>query len=121
MGWVQGAGTPVGMIGEMLAAGLNSNCGGRDHIALDVERQIALWMAQAFGFPDEASGIFVTGASMANFLSLLVAPRTSAASERATQRPQRAGFDAGGLRLERGAPMRAPGDGASGLGAGICA
>jgi aromatic-L-amino-acid/L-tryptophan decarboxylase len=73
MGWAQGAGTPVGMIAEMLAAGMNSNCGGRNHIAIDVERQIARWMAQAFGFPLDASGIFVTGASMANFLSLLVA------------------------------------------------
>ncbi|QGM46897.1 pyridoxal phosphate-dependent decarboxylase family protein [Methylocystis heyeri] len=78
MGWVQGAGTPVGMVAEMLAAGLDSNCGGRNHIALDVERQIALWMAQAFGFPPEASGIFVTGASMANFLSLLVARERAA-------------------------------------------
>jgi len=73
MGWVQGAGTPVGMVADMLAAGVNPNCGGRNHIAIDVERQIALWMAQAFGFPKDASGIFVTGASMANFLSLLVA------------------------------------------------
>ncbi|MGJ0392801.1 MAG: pyridoxal phosphate-dependent decarboxylase family protein [Methylocystis sp.] len=73
MGWVQGAGTPVGMIAEMLAAGMNSNCGGRNHIAIDVERQIAKWMAQAFGLPQDASGIFVTGTSMANFLSLLVA------------------------------------------------
>ena len=73
MGWVQGAGTPAGMVAEMLAAGMNSNCGGRNHIAIDVERQIARWMAQAFGFPADASGIFVTGASMANFLSLLVA------------------------------------------------
>jgi aromatic-L-amino-acid decarboxylase len=73
MGWAQGAGTPAGMIAEMLAAGMNANCGGRNHIAIDVERQIARWMAQAFGLPMEASGIFVTGASMANFLSLLVA------------------------------------------------
>ncbi|HEY8163555.1 MAG TPA: pyridoxal-dependent decarboxylase [Methylocystis sp.] len=73
MGWVQGAGTPVGMIAELLAAGMNSNCGGRNHIAIDVERQIAKWMAQAFGLPQDASGIFVTGTSMANFLSLLVA------------------------------------------------
>jgi glutamate/tyrosine decarboxylase-like PLP-dependent enzyme len=73
MGWAQGAGTPVGMIAEMLAAGLNSNCGGRNHIALDVERQIAAWMAEAFGFPADASGVFVTGTSIANFLSLLVA------------------------------------------------
>ena len=73
MGWAQGAGTPVGMISEMLAAGMNSNCGGRNHIALDVEKQIARWVAQLFDFPLDASGIFVTGASIANFYSLLVA------------------------------------------------
>src|ERR1700688_2317755 len=73
MGWVHGAGTPVGMIAEMLAAGLNANCGGRNHIALDVERQIAAWSAQLFGFPAEASGVFVTGTSAANHLALLVA------------------------------------------------
>lgn len=73
MGWVHGAGTPVGMIAEMLAAGLNMNCGGRNHIALDVERQIAAWAAELFGFPPSASGVFVTGTSAANHLALLVA------------------------------------------------
>jgi glutamate/tyrosine decarboxylase-like PLP-dependent enzyme len=73
MGWVHGAGTPVGVIGEMLAAGFNANCGGRDHIGLEVERQITRWMAEVFGFPAGASGVFVTGTSMANFLALLVA------------------------------------------------
>jgi glutamate/tyrosine decarboxylase-like PLP-dependent enzyme len=73
MGWVHGAGTPVGMVAEMLAAGLNSNCGGRNHIALDVERQVVRWAAEMLGFPQSASGVFVTGTSMANFLALLVA------------------------------------------------
>jgi glutamate/tyrosine decarboxylase-like PLP-dependent enzyme len=73
MGWVQGAGTPVGIVADMLAAGLNPNCGGRNHIANDVERQITLWLAELFGFPREASGIFVTGTSMANLLAVLVA------------------------------------------------
>src|SRR6185312_9297706 len=77
MGWVHGAGTPAGMIAEMLAAGLNANCGGRNHIALDVERQIAAWAAQLFGFPAEASGVFVTGTSAANHLALLVARNAS--------------------------------------------
>ena len=31
MGWVHGGGTVVGMLAEMLAAGLNANLGGRDH------------------------------------------------------------------------------------------
>lgn len=73
MGWVHGAGTPVGMVAEMLAAGLNSNCGGRNHIALDVERQVVRWAAEMLGFPDTSSGVFVTGTSMANFLAVLVA------------------------------------------------
>jgi aromatic-L-amino-acid decarboxylase len=73
MGWVHGGGTPVGMVAEMLAAGLNSNCGGRDHIAVDIEREITLWLAEAFEFPGESSGIFVTGSSMANMIAALVA------------------------------------------------
>src|SRR5580765_2728461 len=31
MGWVQGGGTAVGMLAEMLAGGLDANLGGRDH------------------------------------------------------------------------------------------
>jgi aromatic-L-amino-acid/L-tryptophan decarboxylase len=72
-GWAHGAGTPAGVIAELIAAALNANCGGRDHIGPIVERQIAGWAAVAFGFPAESSGVFVTGASQANFLGLLVA------------------------------------------------
>jgi aromatic-L-amino-acid/L-tryptophan decarboxylase len=80
MGWVHGAGTPVGMVAEMLAAGLNANCGGRDHIAIEIEKEIALWLAEAFGFPQDASGVFVTGTSMANLVAAVVA-RTDALGE----------------------------------------
>lgn len=73
MGWVHGGGTPVGMLAEMLAAGLNANLGGRDHMPIEVERQIADWARQWFGFPPGASGLFVTGTSMANFMAILVA------------------------------------------------
>jgi glutamate/tyrosine decarboxylase-like PLP-dependent enzyme len=73
MGWVQGGGTPVGMLAEMLAAGLNANVGGRDQIPLEVERQITEWMRALFGFPEGASGLFVTGTSVANFLAVVVA------------------------------------------------
>jgi len=65
------------MLAEMLAAGLNANLGGRDHIPVEVERQIVEWMRQMFDFPNAASGIFVTGTSMANLMAVLVA-RTSA-------------------------------------------
>jgi glutamate/tyrosine decarboxylase-like PLP-dependent enzyme len=73
MGWVQGGGTGVGMLAEMLAGGLDANLGGRDHMPIEVERQVALWMAELFGFGPEASGIFLTGTSLANFCAVLVA------------------------------------------------
>jgi glutamate/tyrosine decarboxylase-like PLP-dependent enzyme len=72
-GWAHGAGTPVGVVAELVAAALNANCGGRDHVGPVVERQVARWAAEAFGFPEGSSGVFVTGASQANFLGLLVA------------------------------------------------
>jgi aromatic-L-amino-acid decarboxylase len=76
MGWVHGGGSVVGMLAEMLAGGLNANLGGRDHVPIEVERQIVEWTGQMFGFPPGASGVFVTGTSMANLLAVLVA-RTS--------------------------------------------
>ncbi len=76
MGWVHGAGTPVGVVAEMLAAGLNANLGGRDHVPIEVERQIVAWMRKLFGFPEGATGLFVTGTSMANLIAVLVARDT---------------------------------------------
>jgi aromatic-L-amino-acid/L-tryptophan decarboxylase len=82
---VHGGGTAVGMLAEMLAAGLNANLGGRDHIPVEVERQIVEWTRSMFGFPAEASGIFVTGTSMANLMAVLVA-RTSMLGQSVRQR-----------------------------------
>lgn len=84
MGWVHGGGTAVGMLAEMLAAGLNANLGGRDHMPIEVERQIVEWMRRLFGFPDSATGISVTGTSMANLMAVLVA-RNSALGTLARQ------------------------------------
>ncbi len=77
MGWVQGGGTPVGMLADMLAAGLNANLGGRDQMPIEVEKQVTQWMRELFQFPESASGLFVTGTSIANFIAVLVA-RTKA-------------------------------------------
>jgi glutamate/tyrosine decarboxylase-like PLP-dependent enzyme len=73
MGWVQGGGTAVGMLAEMLAGGLNANLGGRDHMPIAVEQQIMRWVRDIFGFPETAGGLFLTGASQANFVAVLIA------------------------------------------------
>src|SRR5471030_157718 len=77
MGWVHGGGTPAGMLAEMLAAGLNANLAGRDQVPIEVERQVVQWVREMFDFPDTASGLFVTGSSIANLIAVLVA-RTAA-------------------------------------------
>src|ERR1700737_2448294 len=84
MGWVHGGGNAPGMLAEMLAAGLNANLGGRDHIPIEVERQVVEWTRSMFGFPSGASGIFVTGTSMANLMAVLVA-RTAALGQSVRQ------------------------------------
>ena len=94
MGWVQGAGTPVGMLAEMLAGGLNANLGGRDHAPIEVEREVTGWVRQIMGFPETASGLFVTGASMANFIGLLVARNRALGPQ-----VRRRGLAASGKRL----------------------
>jgi glutamate/tyrosine decarboxylase-like PLP-dependent enzyme len=82
MGWVQGSGAPVGVLAELLAAGMNMNCGGRDHVGIALEQQVALWVRGWFGFPETSQGLFCTGASGANFVACLAA-RTRALGETA--------------------------------------
>lgn len=73
VGWVHGGGNPVGMLAELLAGGLNANLGGRDHAPVEVERQVIRWSAEMLGFPATASGVLVTGTSLANLIAVLVA------------------------------------------------
>ncbi len=82
-GWVQGSGTTAGLVAEIVAATMNSNCGGRDHGAVYVEREVIRWCAGAFGFPLDSSGVLVTGTSQAMVLALAVArTKTLGASTR---------------------------------------
>ena len=94
MGWVQGGGSSVGMLAEMLAGALNANLGGRDHMPIAVEQEVLGWVRQMFGFPDTATGLFLTGTSQANFLAVLIA-RTRALGKGVRQD----GLQAGDQRL----------------------
>lgn len=72
-GWVQGNGTPFGMMADMLASGLNPHLAGFDQAPTLVEHQVIRWFAELMGLPAAASGLMVTGGSMANILGLAVA------------------------------------------------
>jgi glutamate/tyrosine decarboxylase-like PLP-dependent enzyme len=77
-GWVMGTGTPFGMLAEMAAATMNPNMGGGDHAANEVEKQVLSWLKEMVGFPGDASGLLVSGGSMANLVGLTVARNTMA-------------------------------------------
>ncbi len=77
MGWVHGGGNAVGMLAELLAAGLNANLGGRDHAPIEVERQVIAWAAAMLGLPPGTTGLLVTGSSIANLIAVLTARRAA--------------------------------------------
>ncbi len=72
-GWVQGTGNAAALVAELVAAAMNSNCGGRDHGAVYVEREVIRWCAECFGFPSSASGVLVSGTSQATVLAFATA------------------------------------------------
>lgn len=76
-GWVHGNGLASGILAEMLAAALNENCGGRDHAGLYVERCVIDWSKAIFNFPPAATGLLVSGTSMATLLGLAIARHAS--------------------------------------------
>lgn len=72
-GWVHGSGTPQNLLAEIVAAAMNANLGGRDHGGIYVERQVIRWCRELFGFPETASGLIVSGTSLATIIALKVA------------------------------------------------
>lgn len=72
-GWVQGTGTPLSMIAEMLGAAFNPHLAGFNQAPTSVEHQVVRWIAELMGFPRDASGLMVTGGSLANMIGLAVA------------------------------------------------
>ena len=72
-GWYMGNGTVLGALADFMAAITNSNLGGGNHAAILVEEQVVNWMKEMIGFPKDASGLLVSGGSMANFVGLTVA------------------------------------------------
>jgi aromatic-L-amino-acid decarboxylase len=77
-GWVKGTGTAEGMLAEMLAAGMNCNVSGFDDSATLVETQVLSWCKQMLRYPGEASGLLVSGGSLANLVGLAVARQAMA-------------------------------------------
>ncbi|WP_052496235.1 pyridoxal phosphate-dependent decarboxylase family protein [Pedobacter lusitanus] len=71
--WVQGTGTPFGVLAEMLSAAMNPNVTIGEHAPMYVDQQVVNWCKQIMNYPESATGILLSGASMANITALNVA------------------------------------------------
>ncbi|HEY0143204.1 MAG TPA: pyridoxal-dependent decarboxylase [Thermoanaerobaculia bacterium] len=72
-GWVQGNGTPVGMLADFLASAMNPHLAGFDHAPALVEQQVIDWLVELMGMPSGASGVLTSGGTVANLIGLAVA------------------------------------------------
>jgi len=75
--WYMGSGTVMGALADFLASTMNPNLGGGNHVAPLVESQVIAWLCSMLDFPENASGLLTSGASMANFTALTVARNKS--------------------------------------------
>lgn len=80
-GWVMGNGTLTGALADALASSMNAHVAGYDQSASIIEKQVIQWLAELIGYPSDASGLLVSGGTMANLNGLAVA------------RHEKAGFD----------------------------
>ena len=72
-GWVNGTGTPMGMLADMLAAGTNNTSETAYQMTYQIEMKVLDWFKEMLNYPKESSGILVSGCSMANLTALTVA------------------------------------------------
>jgi len=81
-GYVQGPGTAVAAIADLLASTLNANLTAwrSAPAAVEIERLTLDWTKQILGLNPEAGGLFVSGGSMANMAALATARHAKAPS-----------------------------------------
>ncbi len=65
-------------MGDFWASILNPNLGGGNHAAHKVEEQVVNWIKEIVAFPQSASGLLISGGSMANYAGLAVARNVKA-------------------------------------------
>ncbi|HSN70860.1 MAG TPA: pyridoxal-dependent decarboxylase [Steroidobacteraceae bacterium] len=79
--WYMGSGSGSGALAEFLAAIVNPNLGGGNHVANYVEAQVVDWCKEIVGFPPDSGGLLVSGGSMANVVGHTVARNVMAAAD----------------------------------------
>jgi aromatic-L-amino-acid decarboxylase len=74
-GYITAPPAPIGILGDFLASGLNSNLG-LFHLspaATEIEVQTVRWIAELIGYPRDCAGIMVSGGNVANLIGFFAA------------------------------------------------
>jgi glutamate/tyrosine decarboxylase-like PLP-dependent enzyme len=79
-GYITASPAPIGMLGDLLAAAVNSNVGSwrLGPVATEIESQTVRWIAEMVGYPTSCGGLLVSGGNMANFVAFLAARKAAA-------------------------------------------
>src|SRR5262245_7611305 len=69
-GYISASPSPIGILGEFLAAAVNPNVGAwvLSPAASEIEAQTVRWIAQLIGYPATCGGLLVSGGNMANLV-----------------------------------------------------
>ena len=70
--WVNSPAAPISVLGEFLAASMNSSTAGGDQASVYIEHAVLDWLKEIMGFPLSSGGILVSGGSMASTVGLAV-------------------------------------------------
>ena len=70
--WANPPPAPLGVLAELLAAGLNPSVAGGDHAATYLEHAVLNWIREIAGVPSWTGGILTSGGSVANLTGLAV-------------------------------------------------
>jgi aromatic-L-amino-acid/L-tryptophan decarboxylase len=78
-GYITSSPAPIGMLADLMASAVNSNCGAfiLSPVATEIEKQTIQWLAELIGYP-AGGGIMVSGGNMANFVGFLAARKAKA-------------------------------------------
>ena len=74
-GYITSSPSPLGALGDFLAAMINQNVGAfrLAPLATEIEAQTIRWIAELIGYPTNCGGLLVSGGNMANFVCFLAA------------------------------------------------
>ena len=79
-GYITSSPSPLGALGDLIAAVTNPNCGGfvLAPVATEIELQTIRWIGELIGYHKNCGGILVSGGNMANMVGIWAARKAMA-------------------------------------------